>query len=376
MKKAITIVSILLAMALVSTGVLGITLNKTSNELNDTTRKLTETEAVLDGTKASLTDMTALQKSTEEALEETKATLSVTQDELISTKTTLAEMTDLQENTAAQLADTKTRLAATETELAGTRVSLADMTTLQENTAAKLLDAEMKLSAAEADLKKQDAGNNSGNVGKKSAEEINAEYAVGKFVTFGHYPVTESGMDNTPIEWLVLDVQGDKALLLSRYGLDAKPYNTEWKDITWEKCTLRTWLNGEFLNKAFSAGEQKAILTTNVENGKSQGYGKWSTSGGNDTQDKVFLLSYAEANKYLGVTYDDSKNTKSLVAPTAYAVKNGAWAAGWWWLRSPGDALYYAADVSPDGSLSNGSVNSGDDVVRPAFWIDLKSEIF
>ena len=87
---------------------------------------------------------------------------------------------------------------------------------------------------------------------------------VGDIVTFGRYPQTAEGTDQTPIEWIVLDYdeKENKALLLSKYGLDVKPYNTEWTGITWEKCTLRTWLNGEFLNKAFSAGEQSAILMT------------------------------------------------------------------------------------------------------------------
>ena len=220
-----------------------------------------------------------------------------------------------------------------------------------------------------------------------AAAARDAKYSVGNYVTFGHYPQTSGGNDNTPIEWLVLARDGNKALLISRYGLDAKPYNEKWVDITWEKCTLRTWLNGTFLNKAFTAAEQKGILLTNVDNGSSQGYSGYSTNGGNNTQDRVFLLSYAEANKYLGVTDDDGKNTKSRVAPTAYANKQGAYtysstktadgaAAGWWWLRSPGYIQYYAAFVTTAGSLRSYYVYEDDAVVRPALWINLESDIF
>ncbi len=181
----------------------------------------------------------------------------------------------------------------------------------------------------------------------------------------------------------MLTRDGNKALLISRYGLDAQPYNKDYVGITWEKCTLRTWLNGTFLNKAFAAEEQKGILLTNVDNGSSQGYSKWNTSGGNNTQDRVFLLSYAEANKYLGVTYDDSNNTKSRVAPTAYAIKQGAYtsssnrtadgtASGWWWLRSPGSSRDNAADVRTGGYL----VINFSGCVRPALWINLESGIF
>lgn len=150
-----------------------------------------------------------------------------------------------------------------------------------------------------------------------------AKFAVGNYVSFGTYPQTKAGNDATPIEWLVLARDGNKALLISRYGLDAQPYNKDNTSVTWETCTLRTWLNGMFYNKAFSSAEQAAILTTNVDNSKSQCYSGWNTSGGNNTQDKVFLLSYAEASKYFGVTYNSS-NTKSRVAPTAYAIAQGA----------------------------------------------------
>ncbi len=220
-----------------------------------------------------------------------------------------------------------------------------------------------------------------------AAAARDAKYSVGNYVTFGHYPQTSGGNDSTEIEWLVLARNGNKALLISRYGLDAQPYNEVLVSITWEECTLRTWLNGTFLNKAFTEEEQKGILLTNVDNGSSQGYSKWSTSGGNNTQDRVFLLSYAETNKYLGVTYDDGKNTKSRVAPTAYAIKQGAYtsssnktadgaAAGFWWLRSPGRIRSDAAHVRYDGSLYSRYVDDVHAVVRPALWINLESDIF
>ncbi len=118
---------------------------------------------------------------------------------------------------------------------------------------------------------------------------------------------------------------------------------------------------------------------------------KWKnqTSGGNNTQDKIFLLSYAEANRFLGVTFEDRNNTLSRVAPTDYAIKTGAWTsdsyqtadgkpAGWWWLRSPGNYLYpgSAAGVDYDGSIYSDDVCHVDStVVRPAFWLDLNAAV-
>lgn len=221
-----------------------------------------------------------------------------------------------------------------------------------------------------------------------AATARNAKFTVGNYVTFGTYPQTKAGKDATPIEWLVLARDGDKALLISRYGLDAQPYNKNYTSVTWETCTLRTWLNSTFYNKAFSSAEQAAILTTNVDNSKSQCYSGWNTSGGNNTQDKVFLLSYAEANKYFDVenwqNNGATDNVKSRVAPTVYAIAQGAVknssyktaddiGAGLWWLRSPGYYQDFAAYVCADGSLSYRSVRSDTVSVRPALWVNIEA---
>ena len=199
---------------------------------------------------------------------------------------------------------------------------------------------------------------------------------VGSYVTFGVYPQTSSGTDETGIEWLVLDYDAasHRALLLSRYELDATPYNTRSTDITWENCTLRKWLNGYFFNRAFRAEEQAAIMITEVDNGPEQGYSGWDTSGGNATQDRIFLLSYAEAM--------NMSKTASIAAPTAYAISEGAFVStegsstGWWWLRSPGRYQYSAARVRYDGTPDYSSISYEVGGVRPAFWLNLESDLF
>ena len=211
-------------------------------------------------------------------------------------------------------------------------------------------------------------------------------------IPFGHYEQDNNpGNGPEPIEWLVLDIQDGKALLLSKYGLEAKAYNTKFVDITWENCTLRTWLNGEFLAKAFSAEEQSAILLTEVDNSDAQGFdwsiqtGEKNTTGGNNTEDRIFLLSYAEANRYLDVQYKQSNdNIKSRVAPTEYAIQNGAFvndrtkteeggSSGDWWLRSPGTHQNYTTAVLSNGMLWCGAVYADIGIVRPALWLVLNS---
>ena len=207
---------------------------------------------------------------------------------------------------------------------------------------------------------------------------VEARFAVGNYVTFGSYPQTLDGDDMTEIEWLVLAREGKKALLISRYGLDAQEYHSEDTAITWQTCSLRTWLNSTFLNKAFTATEQSAILMTTVDNSKAQGYSGYSTDGGNNTEDKVFLLSYAEANKYLGIT-DDGYNEELSIEATAYARWRGTHTdsnEAWWWLRSPGEAKDEAIIACPGGYISSSYVSYPSPAIRPALWVNLESGIF
>lgn len=215
-------------------------------------------------------------------------------------------------------------------------------------------------------------------IGMAAAPARNAQaresIAVGDCVTFGRYPQTISGMDYTPIEWQVLDVREDKVLLLSRYALDCQPYDGEKAAAAWGYCTLRSWLNERFLEQAFTSAEEKSILITEVVNDSSQGHPGYSIYGGDNTQDKVFLLSYAESR-----TYFDSDDARICI-PTDYAIRQsvtvqnnkdaiGMWICDWW-LRSPGDSLLQATfvDIDPTSiSISLGH-NGG---VRPAMWVEM-----
>ena len=204
--------------------------------------------------------------------------------------------------------------------------------------------------------------------------------AVGDIISFGHYE-QDNVLANGPeaIEWIVLDVQDGKAFLLSKYALDVKLYNTERVNTTWEQCTLRTWLNQDFLKAAFDEKEQSAILTTHVDNSRAQGYSVWDTSGGNDTEDQIFLLSDHEALD-LYFTSDEDR----MCALTDYAMANGAYylyfqqdgrPTGAWWLRSPGESQDDATIVNNSGFRYFNHVQTDDNVVRPALWINLESGI-
>ena len=200
---------------------------------------------------------------------------------------------------------------------------------------------------------------------------------VGDVICLGTYEQDNRGGQEEPIEWLVLETDGNSALLLSRYGLEAKqPFLSRYAACTWETSSVREWLNNDFLNDAFTSSEQDCILETWVDNGKSQGNPNWSTVGGNSTLDRIFLLSYAEAVSYF------KTNEARRCAPTDYALSQGAWTydkyspegrlSGVWWLRSPGETKNYAACVDLiGGALYQNSVGNNYVCVRPAMWVDM-----
>ena len=189
---------------------------------------------------------------------------------------------------------------------------------------------------------------------------------VGDFITFGHYPQGDND-EVQPIEWQVLRRDCDGLLVVSQYALDCKPYNESRCDITWSECSLRKWLNSEFIDKAFDAAERQRIRQVHLCNPNSH----WDSNvpGGPDTDDKVFLLSHDEAEQL----FADSASRQCRA--TAYAKNNKAWIADngmcFWWLRSPGEGTNCAADVYRDGEIFDYYVDYDLIAVRPACKIAL-----
>lgn len=186
--------------------------------------------------------------------------------------------------------------------------------------------------------------------------------------------------------------------------MDDQRYNEKWATITWEKSSMRSWINGykasenqseidysnkNFIDTAFSTAQKNAIKTTKVENRNNIHYGS-AGQGGNDTSDKIFLLSEREvyntddAKKYGfvldGEVYDEARRCKC----STYAYAMGTWrniedseynGNALWFLRSPGGSCY--GDVT--AVYDFGRVNSGgtsifsDHSVRPAIHLDLSS---
>ena len=195
-----------------------------------------------------------------------------------------------------------------------------------------------------------------------------ANLPVGEYFEFGNYPQGAND-EIKPIRWRILKRDSDSILVISKYCLDCKHYNEENKEITWENCTLRHWLNDDFYNKAFDSQEQSLIKTSYLTNDANP-----------STSDRIFLLSIGEINEFFA-DQDDR-----CCKPTEYDVKNGALYRddndseyiaykdnAWWWLRSRGYDNCSASYVNGSGNIyGNGNfVNNSNVSVRPALRLAL-----
>lgn len=196
---------------------------------------------------------------------------------------------------------------------------------------------------------------------------------VGDKISFGCY------------DWRVLDIQNNAALIITECIIEQRAYHDAYKGITWADCSLRKYLNGEFYNKFTATDKARIILVLN-KNLDNQWYG---SKGGEDTQDRIFLLSIEEAvcqyfgdssskllnpgkNQRYWFERKDENNSRRIAM-----YKSGIW---WWWLRSPGRVNIKAVYVHGDGNIGiqgnnilKGNISEGmcRGGVRPALWLKL-----
>lgn len=198
---------------------------------------------------------------------------------------------------------------------------------------------------------------------------------IGDLVYFGAYEQDNNTSNGEEyIEWTVIDKKNGELFLISKYALDCKKYNNSNTNVTWGSCSLRSWLNNEFYNSAFSSADRSKIKTTLVSADKNPSY---STNPGNATNDKVFLLSITEAEIFF------KTDEERRCSPTANAIANGdvndaidrvgGKVFCRWWLRSPGYDQSHAALVYYEGDIENYGLYAayGNYYVRPALWITL-----
>ena len=202
-------------------------------------------------------------------------------------------------------------------------------------------------------------------------------------IYFGNYwqsVKSEDAADSNkePVKWRVL-ANGGSLFVVSDKNLDCIEYNSSAETVTWENCSLRKWLNSKFLDKAFTAQEQGAVLESLVVNED----GAKGSEAGADTYDKVYLLSiYEVIDPELGFPTDwKDKGGTRVALNTEYTKSKRAMTgpdmSGAWWLRTPGDAKN-AANVFNAGNVfvRGGNVNNFIFAVRPAMNIDTSKVLF
>lgn len=191
---------------------------------------------------------------------------------------------------------------------------------------------------------------------------------VGDCITFGSYEQdnqTDNGKE--PLEWIVLDVQGDQAMLLSKYCIDTVIFYPERVAMYWGISDLRTWMNGEFLQETFTKGEQACILTTTVENDNPHGM----KGAGADTLDQIYLLSkdevlhfFPEMSDRVAYPTEYAKSKDCTVDPVTGSCR--------WWTRTPGARKMDICGMRLDGRISSYGMQDVDwptNTMRPVMWV-------
>ena len=132
-------------------------------------------------------------------------------------------------------------------------------------------------------------------------------------------------------------------------------------------------MNSDFYNTAFTTLEKSKIISTAISTPDPDIVG---INGGNDTVDKVFLLSADEVLKYF--PYDgESISEGRILSPTPYSISSGVFlnettGGCWWGTRTPGFEQYKNQNVTPNGALDGSMMASREQIaVRPAIWITL-----
>ena len=141
----------------------------------------------------------------------------------------------------------------------------------------------------------------------------------------GYYINTVYWFKFEPLQWRVLSNTNGELFVMADKILASRAYNQVYTGVTWETCTMRSWLNDDFYNTAFNSTERAKIKTSTVVNAINPWYG---TAGGNNTNDKLFLLSYSEVmNPAYGFSSDyNNYDTARRAQGAGHRLRKEQWA--------------------------------------------------
>jgi hypothetical protein len=194
-----------------------------------------------------------------------------------------------------------------------------------------------------------------------------------------------------PIEWDILIDFSGKALIITNILLDSQDYytNSSYEPFShnggtgyannYELSNIRKWLNDNFYNTAFNELQKSLIETTKVDNSAAStvnnngpSTANWSNKYAcNNTNDKMFLLSYREATTYYKTSTDSQAKGSDYAKCQGLYVYSSNENSSWWLRSSSSVNAYYAYRVTHGGMLNSPKVYCTDCGVRPACWITL-----
>lgn len=173
--------------------------------------------------------------------------------------------------------------------------------------------------------------------------------SVGDIIVVGSYKEEN-------VEWIVLSIEEDKMLVVSKYVLDSYLFDTKGTT-NWNKSKLHDWINDDFYNEAFSDEDKARIVATDFGDGYT---------------DYLSLLSAEETN----TLFESNEDRQGI--PTAYVITSSMIP-----YSHDGHCHYWLRDVSADGKNAylmgwQGVVEDQTQAlsswygIRPIMWIKLE----
>ena len=167
-----------------------------------------------------------------------------------------------------------------------------------------------------------------------------------------------------PIKWKILSSSNGKLTLYAEDIIEQSRWDSS-VILNYKTSTIRSFINGDFLNGAFSSEEQAMIQTTTVDNGTSTVPSAGASCVCENTTDKVFLLSYKDVIN--GGTYGFT-NSSRMKQATDFAKANGLYVSvssvtsenqTMYWTRSPYDnSTYNYATMFSTGEVMGGGIEA------------------
>ena len=195
----------------------------------------------------------------------------------------------------------------------------------------------------------------------------------GNQVSFGTYEQdgdTSNGKE--PIEWVVSEtwVSNNKyiVMLLSKKALLVSQYNEKLDDVTWQSCSLRKYLNNDFVKDAFTVEEQTLLFENEIQTLPNPNSTENFTNF--TTKDRVFVPDYGDYNEF-DMFIEDRADLTAAAKKQAEALDKDKYIENSWWMRTEGQDFKHALTFNNPGEAV---FETGDPVdsycgVRVAVWL-------